>query len=170
MKKLFALLIFLLAPIANADYKTTTLTADPDGLVTTSGTVTCTISRDYIDEGFIPDGDVAVYTVAWTSDASGNAVEGFVMSGKILKVVTDPGATAPTANYDITLVDESSLDVAEGFLANRHTSNSEVVYPVIEDATTATSYSWGSMCGLITITVANAGSAKVGEILIYVEK
>jgi hypothetical protein len=52
------------------------------------------------------------------------------LNGFLIRVVTNPGATAPTANYDVVINDENSIDVAQATLANRHTSNTEEVYPV----------------------------------------
>ena len=43
-------------------------------------------------------------------------------------VETNPGAVAPTADYDIVLNDVDGLDVAGGALLNRHTSVTEKVY------------------------------------------
>ena len=47
------------------------------------------------------------------------------IEGRLLALETNPGATAPTASYDITLIDDEGHDVLEGVGANRHTSNTE---------------------------------------------
>ena len=47
------------------------------------------------------------------------------VDAELVSLVTNPGSTAPTANYDITLLDTDSIDVLQGLGANRHTSNSE---------------------------------------------
>lgn len=57
---------------------------------------------------------------------------------------TDPGATAPTAAYDIAVTDASGVDVSGGLLANRSATDSERVnmgiqangFPVIRDTWT----------------------------------
>jgi hypothetical protein len=57
----------------------------------------------------------------------------------LYSVETDPGSTAPQDDYDITLTDANGLDIAGGLLANRDTTNTEMVnvgtasfgYPVI---------------------------------------
>ena len=49
------------------------------------------------------------------------------ISGKLLALETNPGATAPTANYDIVLNDADGIDVLGGAGANRHTTSSEKV-------------------------------------------
>ena len=102
--------------------------------------------------------------IDWTSDASGNAdvsIPG--LYGYLLKMVTDPGSTAPTDDYDITLVDENSIDALAGAGANRDTANTEQVYPVASGAATPV-----FLCGTHTFTVANAGNAKVGRAVLYV--
>lgn len=45
--------------------------------------------------------------------------------GHLLQLKTNPGATAPTDNYDITIEDAHGLDVLQGLGANRDTANSE---------------------------------------------
>ena len=48
------------------------------------------------------------------------------IDGFLLAMESNPGGTAPTANYDITLEDGDGLDVLGGAGANRHTSTSEM--------------------------------------------
>ncbi|MAH46575.1 hypothetical protein CMI37_12160 [Candidatus Pacearchaeota archaeon] len=99
--------------------------------------------------------------ISWTGTAggavSGNSVP---FNGRIERVVTNP-TDGPTANYDITLDDADGLDLAQGLLANRHTTNSEEVTPLIG------TYHLVPYRGLITPTVANSGSSKSGTITIY---
>jgi hypothetical protein len=52
-----------------------------------------------------------------------------------MKIVTNPGATAPTDNWDFVLNDSDGVDVLGGAGANRDTANSEQVYPTISGAT-----------------------------------
>ncbi len=49
----------------------------------------------------------------WTSAAGGAASDTTVgyYSGEVLCVVTDPGATAPTADYDLTITDSDGPDI-----------------------------------------------------------
>lgn len=54
--------------------------------------------------------------------------------GRLLDVVTDPGGTAPTDNYDVTIEDQYGHDVLEGVGANRHTTNTQKV-PVVYSGT-----------------------------------
>lgn len=80
------------------------------------------------------------FTVTWTADASDGSVPDVAipMYGFVVKVVTNPGGTAPTDNYDIALEDpdDNALDALGGLLADRDTSTTEQVYPVITGAAT----------------------------------
>ena len=98
---------------------------------------------------------------AWTSDASGDmsGTDTKELDGKALAWVTNPGATAPTANYDIVVNDPDGIDVAEAGLANRHTATSEKVIPDPPEA----------FNGKLSLVVSNAGNAKVGELTMYYE-
>lgn len=51
------------------------------------------------------------------------------ITGILYMVETDPGTTAPTDDYDLTLTNPRSLDVMGGALANRDTSNTEWAFP-----------------------------------------
>ena len=76
-------------------------------------------------------GPVGIVTLAITADASDGSVPdtdlATKISGKLLFLETNPGGTAPTSNYDITVEDADGHDVLEGVGANRHTSNTEKV-------------------------------------------
>lgn len=106
----------------------------------------------------------------WVSAADGTATgqTDFVVNGEILKIVTNPDAVAPTDNYDLTLIDDDGLDVAEGLIANRDTANSEEVVPVIE--TTVNAHTYGSpvfVDSALTLNVTNAGNAKAGRVRVF---
>ena len=79
------------------------------------------------------------------------------LTGFIRKIETNPGSTAPTDNYDITLLDADSVDVAAGALLDRDTSTSEIIVPA----------SPIYIDSEITLTIAAAGSNKVGVCTIY---
>ncbi len=97
-------------------------------------------------------------TVTWTSSDLGAATDTVYMEGAIVRVVTNPGATAPTADYDITFVDANGVDIMSGTLADRHTSTSEQVIPATPPFHTPS----------FTFTLANAGDTKDGVCVIYV--
>ncbi len=46
-------------------------------------------------------------------------------NGRLVAIQTNPGAVAPTDNYDITLIDQDGLDRLNGAGLNRDTANSE---------------------------------------------
>ncbi len=75
-----------------------------------------------------------VVKIHWVADASGvvTATDIAGISGYLLKAVTNPGATAPTDNYDVVMNDKNSAvaDAANGLLMNRDTTTTEVIYPV----------------------------------------
>lgn len=79
------------------------------------------------------------------------------LTGYIRKIATNPGATTPDDNYDITLLDADGIDVAGGALTDRDASTSEVVVPA----------SLIYIDSEITLTIAGAGSNKNGVCTIY---
>jgi hypothetical protein len=103
--------------------------------------------------------------IAWTSTAGGAATVAIEkLHGYIVKLVTDPdGTDAPTANYDITLVDEHGADALAGAGIDRHTSTTEVVYPKGTNAVVPV-----FIAGTATFTVAAAGNAKSGVATLYI--
>ena len=81
-----------------------------------------------------------IWTLTWTADAADHTVPNTAMSADILavvegfyieKVTTNPGATAPTDDYDITIEDTDGVDLMGGALLNRDTSTSESAYPIV---------------------------------------
>lgn len=108
-----------------------------------------------------------LFTTSWTSDGSGNYTEAVTMRGWLVLVVTDPGATAPSDNYDLTLVAAlGGHDALGGALVDRDTATSEPYpHPVNNPGVSVICYLNGSY----TLTIANAGSAKIGTIYWYVK-
>lgn len=105
---------------------------------------------------------------SWTSAADGSYTKTIHISGVILRVVTNPGATAPSDNYDMTLVDDHGVDLFGGQGMNRDTANSEPFCPgcPLGDGTT-TSVLPVAYKGSATLTIANAGNAKQGAVSIF---
>lgn len=71
---------------------------------------------------------IGVITIAATGDASDGTFPDTALpafGGYLLALITNPGGTAPTNNYDITLVDADGLDRIQGVGANRSSTNSE---------------------------------------------
>lgn len=105
--------------------------------------------------------------VAWTSDANGDA-DGATLdiSGRVLRVVTVPGAATPTNNYDVTIEDEDGVDILDGQGANRSDTTAQQVAAVLTKGggVVATAVE-----GTIEPKVANAGDSKTGTMSIYYE-
>ncbi len=96
--------------------------------------------------------------ITWTSATDGSVVQSFDIDGAIMRMVTNPGATAPTDDYDITLVDADGVDLLAGEGANRDTSTSEQVFPTNNPLHN----------GLVDFTIASAGGEKTGTCTLYV--
>lgn len=98
--------------------------------------------------------------------------------GRLIKIVTDPGSSAPSANWDVVLTDEEGVDlsihmddVAIAALIARHTSTTEETYLPLEDtAGTGRVAAFPVVCDKLTITVNNAGNSKTGQIILYFER
>lgn len=111
-----------------------------------------------------------------TDDTSGSvAVTTRKIVGELIKIVTDPGADAPTADWDVVLTDEEGVDlsvhmddVAIAALIARHTTTTLETYLPLEDtAGTGRIAAWPVVCDRLTVTVNNAGNSKTGQIIIY---
>lgn len=102
----------------------------------------------------------------WTSHTdgtlSGASNTTIVVDGWVFQAVTDPAATAPTDNYDITITDSDNADVMGGELANRDTANSEQVVPSV-----GSTYGPRFCKGTLTLAITNAGNTKQGTIILY---
>lgn len=111
-------------------------------------------------------GSVKKVKWAWTSAADGTVGAAAVSStttnaynGEIIRLVTDPGATAPTDDYDIVVNDADGNDVLMGAGANRDTTNTEQVL----------ASSLGCVANdTLTLLVTNAGDSKVGTVYLYI--
>ena len=92
-----------------------------------------------------------VLTITWVDDTNGttlalNPATYDITGWYLYSALTNPGDTAPTDGYDITLVDADGVDIAGGMLMNRDQTNTELVnigvgshgYPVIRGTFTFT--------------------------------
>lgn len=79
-------------------------------------------------------GKIVMTCVADASDGSFPATNLPAFSGRLIGLHTNPGATAPTDNYDITLIDPEGIDRLQGVGANRHESTTQQV-PVVYSST-----------------------------------
>jgi len=98
----------------------------------------------------------------WTCTSAGTYSEAstYQYNGQIVELITDPGATAPTDDYDITIVDSDGYDVLAGQGLNRDTANTEFKLS-------------GDKLGYVksstlTLTIAAAGDAATGITIVYV--
>ncbi len=111
-------------------------------------------------------GSVKVVKMAWVSDSSGDVTAVIFIDGEIVRMDTNPGSAAPTADYDVTLIDDiTGLDILGGAGADRHTTTTESVVPTL--TTSAGAEAKPIHYGTATLTVANAGAAKDGDIYIF---
>ena len=140
MKKLFLVLVLLLAASTNC--------FAVDASITTSSITTYTIPN-YSGNNMIGK----VVTFSWTDkDAADGSPFTTSFDKKelygwcIYSVETNPGTTAPTDDYDITMLSEGGIDVLGSQTLNRDEANTEIAniglqtngYPVITGALTLT--------------------------------
>jgi hypothetical protein len=105
-------------------------------------------------------------TVDWVSASDGSCTTSLTnLFGWVVRLATDPagGGSAPTDNYDITLIDEDGFDGLAGGGADRDTANNEQAAPIITNAQNAV-----FVCGTYTFTIANAGDTKSGRAVFYI--
>lgn len=111
--------------------------------------------------------NVKIWRITWTADGSDGSVPATASTvpivGRLFHATTDPGATAPTDNYDITLVDAEGVDAAQGLLANRDTANTEDAAIVYSGTGTHPRVN-----SKLTFTLANnAVNSATGECVVY---
>jgi len=108
-----------------------------------------------------------VVTIDWVADDAAATIPNLSIElrGYCVKAITNPGATAPTDNYDIALGDpeDSALDALAGALQNRDTTTTEQAQPVITSAQTPV-----LLAGTYTLSVSgNAVNSATGRIIFY---
>lgn len=122
------------------------------------GTVTVTTTT-------LGDLQAVKYSLAWVCDAAGavSANPQTFRPGSLIQIkfIPDGGGTAPTALYDVTLVDASGIDYLGGTGANLSatvSTQTRVTSPLIYDAT-----------GTLDLVVANAGVSKGGTVQLWIQ-
>jgi len=118
MKKIYAVLLVVLLGVTMWTYATESVT------------------QSYSQYGRPPN-DTLVVTFTWTSAANGSVTATAIATATMTlikgmylsQVVTDPGSTAPTDNYAVTVTDANSLDLLGAAGANRDDTNTEVAFP-----------------------------------------
>jgi len=112
--------------------------------------------------------DVSVLTFSWTGDASGGAVTATAsesnIDGFVFLVVTNPGSTAPTPSYDITLTDADGVDIMGGKLADRSATASEQEIPKVGSGLGSRFVS-----GTLTLNITNQSvNSATGTVLVFI--
>jgi hypothetical protein len=110
-------------------------------------------------------GGVTKYSIAWTSDASGN-VNGSSLAlkrGRLLQVKFVPtnGGTEPSNDYSVTLLDADGVDVLAGKGASLSNTAASIAVPVVSSTSPAFI---DPTLGNFTPTVSAAGNVTNGRI------
>jgi predicted RNA methylase len=119
-----------------------------------------------VTQTYYSAGNVRKVAFAVTADAAAGTVPNTVLTtaieGRLLAIETNPGSTAPTDNYDITLEDGEGFDVLQGVGANRDTANTEraaiviastSLHPVVDETDVLTLKIANNSVNSATITV-----------------
>lgn len=116
-----------------------------------------------------PYGRIRRLIVTWLSDDTTAATQTIGLSnieGQLLTLTTVPN-NSPTSNYDITLLDDQSVDVLQGLGADRHTSSTEQVLLVYSSTQV---HPYVTRDQNLTLTIANNAATSAGGdiILTYI--
>lgn len=94
------------------------------------------------------------------SAQTADTITGYVLLGE-----TNPGAAAPTDNYDIVVTNEEGTDIFGGELMNRDTANNEQAVPLVGNA-----YGPRFVNSKLTMTLTNNSvNSATGRLILYVE-
>ena len=110
-------------------------------------------------------------SLAWTSDASGDAsITTIKQAGILVGVAFVPGSggSQPTNLYDVTLTDDNGVDILSGQGANLSNATATRVCPGVpfKDGTT-TGTAPIPLDDTLDLVVAAAGNAKSGTVVLY---
>jgi len=111
---------------------------------------------------------VTCVTVDWLSSSTGICTS--VLSdvyGIILRVTINPGATSPTAAYDMTLKDADGWDVLDGQGSNLSATVTSSTACCVGSSTLG--FVPVTVVGSLTLSITNAGASKVGAIRLYLK-
>jgi len=104
-------------------------------------------------------------TFSWTSNSTGCAdYSTSGVSGILYRCVIKPttAATQPTSNYDVLINDANSVDLLGGQGGNLSKSTSSNIVFGTTGINAPTAFD-----GVLTLDVAQAGSAKTGTVIMY---
>lgn len=99
------------------------------------------------------------WTVTTHTDGTASLVTTRGYYGAVGSVVTNPGATAPTDNWDLTITDVDGYDVLQGVGADRDTTNTETAGPTVSPSI---------VFGPLTANITNGGNTKDLVVTLYV--
>jgi hypothetical protein len=113
---------------------------------------------------------VQCLTFSWQADPNGAlsaTASNRSIDGYVIQVVTNPGTTTPTDNYDITLINSDGADIMGTALTNRDTANSEIAIPKPD----GTNFVDAWVSGLLTLTITgNSVPDATGVVKIYIRR
>src|SRR5579872_527361 len=112
-------------------------------------------------------GGVTKYSIAWTSDASGN-VNGNPLAlkrGHLLQVKFAPGSPTPSASYNVTLPDADGVDLLAGKGATLSNTTSTFAQPT---PTGGNSPMFIEPQAAINLTVTAAGATTQGRVDLFI--
>jgi hypothetical protein len=112
---------------------------------------------------------VVEYLITWTADSAAATVPATATDtaivGYVFMAQTNPGTTAPTDDYDITLTDADGIDVFGGELLNRDEANSEQTVPKVGSSV----YGSRFVNSVLTFNLSNnAVNSATGTVRVYV--
>jgi hypothetical protein len=125
---------------------------------------TTTYTKTQLIEG------VEVHKWSWTADASTGAIASGASTGEVHGYVvlfkTDPGGTAPTASYDVTVTDPEGCDVLGGEGSDRSATAIEQGFPLVGNA-----YVARRVDGVLTFNGSgNSVNSATGDFYLIVER
>jgi hypothetical protein len=156
MKKLFLALVLLAVMTGSA--------------FAVAGTATCT--ETYQANGMVKQ------TMAWTANSSDGTMPVVNLNtagcnttyGYIVRVVTNPGATAPTDNYTVAITDTDGVALlGSPMAANRDTTNSEQVYGLAVDGSTPIAAV--AFTDALSVAISgNSVNSATGTVVLYIQR
>lgn len=128
---------------------------------------TTSTAESFVEQGFRESIRTRKIVVTFTGDSADGTVPDttLILNGYLMKIVTNPGSTQPTDNWDFVINDAGGVDVLGGAGANRDTLNTEQIYPTISGATIPV---WCEGSHTLVIS-GNSVNSATGTITIYVK-
>ena len=135
-----------------------------------TGTVTWTYDEG--TDGLAQHCNVKKVIMTWTATAGGAAADtSRKIVGKLIKAIIVPGSPTPTNAYSITITDSYSNNVlakSKATLASNGTSTAETYFFITDTSGTPVTQSFNPVvCDQLTITIASAGNAAQGQVILY---